>query len=125
MIGETPPERSLFAIWRELLRVTAMPAFRRFTGGGHPCYVPPMLQAYVGMASRSGLTTLGPESGPLVRHLVERASRATREAAVCVWAVMPDDEADRILDQLESGEFGRALWTLNQAALQFGPILPG
>ena len=83
-----------------------------------------MLQAYVGMASRSGLTALVPESEPLVRQLVEMASRATREAAVCVWAVMSDEEADRIRSQLESGEFGPALVTLNQGALHFGPIWP-
>ncbi len=83
-----------------------------------------MLQSYIGMASPRGLMTLVPESESVMRHLVELASRATREAAVCVWAVMPDEEAERVRVQLESGDFDAALMTLNQGALQFGSILP-
>ena len=67
---------------------------------------------------------LVPESESVMRHLVERASRATREAAVCVWAVMPDEAAERVRLQLESGDFDAALVTLNQGALQIGSILP-
>ncbi len=83
-----------------------------------------MLQAYVGMASRNGLITLMPESRPLVRQLVDRAARATRDAAVCVWAVLSADEAMRIQDQVASGEYGSALVALNQRAHQVGSIWP-
>lgn len=84
-----------------------------------------MLKSYVGMASRRGLLALAPESEPLVRHLIERAAQATRGAAVCLWAVMSAEEADRVTAQLDSGDFGPALVTLNQEAVQLGPIYPG
>lgn len=83
-----------------------------------------MLRSYVGVVSRRGLVTLEPESESLVKHLVGRAAHATRETAVCLWAVLASEPAALVAAQVESGDFGPALRTLNQEAFELGPIYP-
>lgn len=84
-----------------------------------------MLRSYVAVASPLGLLTLLPESEAAVRHLTERAYRRRRpERGLCFWVVMAAEDAARVADEMESGEFRSALFTLDREARQLGFIPP-
>jgi hypothetical protein len=80
-----------------------------------------MLKSYVGIASPSGLEAFLPERRRTVRALVERVRR---RQAVCYWAVLPDTAAAEVERHLERGDRKSALFLLDRAATQAGPILP-
>jgi hypothetical protein len=82
-----------------------------------------MLRSYVAMASSRGLLALLPESEAIVRDLVDRAYRR-REGRVCLWVVMAAEHAERVAAELEAGDPGAALRTLDREARQLGSILP-
>ncbi|MFO0849964.1 MAG: hypothetical protein U0871_15620 [Gemmataceae bacterium] len=80
-----------------------------------------MLKSYVGLASARGLEALTPD------HHLARQALATRtrgRRSVCCWAVLPDDSAAAIDEQLAAGDTRAALFLLEATAFGVGPILP-
>lgn len=83
-----------------------------------------MLNSYVGIASRNGLERLCPEHPGVARFLAVQAARLRRQRAVLVWAVLPDDAADDIMEELRFGEKKSALQLLQHTAHDGGRLLP-
>ncbi|MBY0460873.1 MAG: hypothetical protein K2V38_26435 [Gemmataceae bacterium] len=81
-----------------------------------------MLNSYVGIASRDGLERLCPENPGVARFLAAQAARL-RQQAVLVWAVLPVDAADDIMEELRAGEKRFALRLLQHAARDGGQLM--
>lgn len=82
-----------------------------------------MLKAYVGVASKHGLSLFQPEredSLVRVRHCVRESIRR-----IGFWAVVQDDEARSIHALVLNGQRREAMFALDRLASQIGPILPG
>jgi len=83
-----------------------------------------MLKSYVGIATRDGLEQFCPEHPSVTRFLVRQADRLKRRRAVCLWAVIPDTDADDVCDELLHGTKQDALKLLRRTAKELGPLLP-
>lgn len=83
-----------------------------------------MLNSYLGIATRNGLEALCPEFPETSRFLSARAARLRRQRAVLVWAVLPADAADDIMEELRFGQKQAALRLLQYAARDGGRLLP-
>jgi hypothetical protein len=81
-----------------------------------------MHNSYVGIASRNGLERLCPEQPEATRFLSVQVARLRRERAVLVWAVLHDEVADEILEELRYGEKQVALRLLQASAREGGRI---
>ena len=82
-----------------------------------------MLKAYVGVASKHGLSIFQPErddSLSLVRHCVRQGMRRFG-----FWAILNDTEAHSIHALFLNGHRREAMIALDQCATEIGPIFPG
>lgn len=79
-----------------------------------------MLQAFVGIASKAGLSQLCPEHDETLLS-VRRAAHAQR---VAFWVVLADDDARRIQTLFLCGYYREALVLLDRVARDFGRVLP-
>lgn len=82
-----------------------------------------MLKAYVGVASKHGLSMFQPERDDtlsLVRHCVRPGLRRFG-----FWAVLNDAEAQLIHSLFLNGHRREAMIALDHCATEIGPILPG
>lgn len=82
-----------------------------------------MLKAYVGIASKQGLSVFQPERDDtlsLVRRSVRRGIRRFG-----FWAVVNDVEAQSIQALFLGGHRKEAMLALDRFAHDFGPIIPG
>ena len=84
-----------------------------------------MLNAYVGIASKYGLTALQPERPETLDWARQSAEPRTWPPRVAFWAVLPDNEAARISWLLDHGHRREALRELSRSAREVGRILPG
>jgi hypothetical protein len=84
-----------------------------------------MLNSYLAIASRNGLERLCPEHPEATRFLSAQATRLRRERAVLVWAVLPTDAADDIMEELRFGEKQAALRLLQHTAREGGRLMTG
>ena len=82
-----------------------------------------MNRSYVGIVSLAGLQALYPEEDHVVRFLKRRAFRRRPNAGL-MWAVLSEENVQRIRDELGIGEPMSALLTLQTEALFCGSILP-
>lgn len=81
-----------------------------------------MLRAYVGVASKHGLSIFHPERDEtlsLVRHFVRHAMRRTG-----FWAVIDEVEARSVHALFVTGHRREAMLLLNRCARDIGRILP-
>lgn len=83
-----------------------------------------MLRAYVGIISCHGLELLLPEQEHVADSLSQRIYNDRSHRAACCWAVLGEVAAWEVSRQLAMGNPLDALVTLDQAAVQLGPILP-
>lgn len=81
-----------------------------------------MLNSYVGITSRNGLERLCPEHPGVTRFLSVQVSRLRRERAVLVWAVLNDEAAEEIMEELRFGEKQIALGLLQSSAREGGRL---
>ena len=81
-----------------------------------------MLNSYLGITSRNGLERLCPEHPGVTRFLSAHASRLRRERAVLVWAVLNDEVAEEIMEELRFGEKQAALCLLQSSAREGGRL---
>jgi hypothetical protein len=82
-----------------------------------------MLKAYVGVASKHGLSMFQPERDDTlsqVRHCVQPGLRRFG-----FWAVLNDAEAQSIHSLFLNGHRREAMIALDQCATEIGPIFPG
>ncbi len=82
-----------------------------------------MLKAYVGIASKHGLSMFQPERDDtllLVRHCVRPGLRRCG-----FWAILNDAEAQSIHSLFLNGHRREAMIALDYCATEIGPILPG
>lgn len=84
-----------------------------------------MLNAYVGIASRYGLSALHLERPDTRAWACQLANGDTRHSRVAFWAVLPDQAAARISWLLLRGLRREALHVLGHCAREVGRILPG
>ena len=82
-----------------------------------------MRNAYVGIATIQGLDTLFVEIAP-ARQLIGELPARARSPQIGFWAVMSENDADRITLLLESGECRTALHMLDRAACECGRLFP-
>ena len=82
-----------------------------------------MLKAYVGVASKHGLSMFQPERDDtlsLVRQCVRQGMRRFG-----FWAILNDTEAQSIHALFLNGHHREAMIALDQCAMEIGPIFPG
>jgi hypothetical protein len=89
---------------------------------GEPCYEMGMLKAYVGVASRKGLTVLQPEREDTL-SLVRR-SGLDGNRRVGFWAVLGETDARCVHALFISGHPQEALWLLERSVREAGRLLP-
>lgn len=81
-----------------------------------------MLQAYVGVVSRQGISLLSPEHEG-TRLSVRRAVRSST-GRIGFWAVLAESDARSVQALFQSGYRHEALVMLNRCARDIGRILP-
>lgn len=79
-----------------------------------------MRTSFVGLINRYGLESLLPENAATRRWALDTARRRRTS---CVWAVLPADDADEIVELLTAGDGWRALQRMAQLAHSVGPLL--
>lgn len=96
-----------------------------FPRGGKLCYDRGMLNAYVGIASKHGLSAFRLERPDTRVWACRLAAGDARPPRVAFWAVLPDQVAARISWLLLSGARREALHVLGRCAREVGRLLPG
>lgn len=82
-----------------------------------------MLSSYLGIATPRGLERLCPEHPDAARFLSVHVSRLRRQRAVLVWAVMSEDAAEAVCEELRWGDKRAALDLLQTAARECGRVV--
>ncbi len=82
-----------------------------------------MLKAYVGIASKHGLSIFQPERDDTISLVRRHIRHSLRRMGF--WAVVNDVEASSIQALFLNGQRHDAMIALERLASQIGPILPG
>lgn len=83
-----------------------------------------MTDAYLVIVSAEGLELITRETTHARRFLARRCFDRRGNHEACYWACLPDREAKLIHWLIGCGQSRSALWVLNTAALDAGPIGP-
>jgi hypothetical protein len=83
-----------------------------------------MLTSYVGIAGPNGLEDFRPEDDRTAFALARRVAEAGASRTVCLWAVLPVDDAREACRQIRRGDTVAALTTLDRSAECVGRVLP-
>jgi hypothetical protein len=83
-----------------------------------------MLASYIGIAGPNGLEDFRPEDDEAAFALARRVAEAGASRTVCLWAVLPVDDAREACRQIRRGDPVAALTTLDRSAACVGRVLP-
>ncbi len=83
-----------------------------------------MTDAYLAIVSANGLELLTPETEHARQFLLRRCFGVRRGREVCYWACLPRENIELVQWLIICGQLRPALWLLNEAALDAGPITP-
>ncbi len=81
-----------------------------------------MTEAYLVIVSPTGLELIAQETAHAERFLLRRCRRRRHER--CYWACLDTENAQLIRWLIACGHHRPALWLLNEAALDAGPVSP-
>lgn len=82
-----------------------------------------MTDAYLLLVSAAGVERLAEETPSARGFLTRRCERSPRPLA-CYWAYLSPENAQLIRWLIACGQTRPALWLLNEAALDAGPVTP-
>lgn len=83
-----------------------------------------MTNSYLVIVSAEGLELIAEETDHAERFLMRRCCGRRRERESCYWACLETMNAELIRWLVACGQHRPALWLLNEAALDAGPITP-
>lgn len=81
-----------------------------------------MTNSYLVIASAAGLELIVEETAHAERFLMRRCGGRRRGHESCYWAYLETKNAELIRWLVACGQRRPALWLLNQAALEAGPV---
>jgi len=84
-----------------------------------------MTNSYLAIVSDSGLELIAEESAHAERFLLRRCFGRRHSRERCYWACLDTENAELIRWLIACGQNRPALWLLNQALLDAGPVSPG